>query len=214
MPDLIYQRDVTVQFSDLDNRVALPGLHVRRPRSPGLHISGILHAIALRVGWLKPGEPLEEDYPWHMALGSMWEEYWFSLPWAREAGTVWQPGEQTYSGISGNADGITPWDDEADGPVLEETKFTSLKVRDWEELRADKKMWEHQVRAYLGLYGLTELERRGEPACSRQTVMYYRGDYRGSGPICRQYLVRWSNQEIRDTWAMLANHRHLAAAEG
>jgi hypothetical protein len=230
MADLIYQRDVSLQFSDLDFRTPLRWPVRKRTRYAGLHVSGILGAIAERVGWLKAEVEREERsgqavYPWVMAMGVMWEEFFFSLPWAREAGTVWQPGERIWwpdnmpgrvsarmhaagnslpGGIAANCDAITPWDDDAQDCVLEETKFTSLRARDWEELRADKRQWEHQVRDYSFLYG---------PRVTRQSVMYYMGDRKGSGPICRQYMARWTDREVADSWRMTLNHREYAKAE-
>ena len=216
MATLLYQRDITLQFSDLDRRVPLERPTVPRSRYPGLHVSGVLGAIAERVGWLKT-EAQEEGissggsdrgsraFSWIMAQGIMFEEFYFSLPWVRDEGTVWQPGEVVKDGIAANPDGVTPWVEEAEDAVLEETKFTSLKARDWAQLRIDKRVWDHQVRCYCYMSGLTH---------SRQTIGYYRGDYRGSGPIYRQYLVRWAEDELRQSWEMVQANREYAKAEG
>jgi hypothetical protein len=199
MSTLLYERDVTLQPSDLEGRLTL-SRPPSRPRAAGVHVSGILQAIAAEVGWLKPGERDEDTYPMRWAMGVAWEEFWFSMkPMA-----LWQPGEATKDGVSGNCDGITEWDAEAGGSVIEETKCTELKIRTWAELEAEKKIWMHQLRAYCYLYGIDT---------TRLVPNYYRGDWRGSGPLVREYLVRWSEKEIDDTWRMLLKWKHKATPE-
>jgi hypothetical protein len=154
--------------------------------------------VARSIGKLKPGEPLEEDMPGRISLGIMWEEFYFSLV----PDVDWQPGELTVDGISVNADGIGSYFNEElgiwDYPCLEETKCTEKKVRTGPELMADEWMWMHQGRAYCHCYGLDTV---------RWTIMFYRGDWRGSGPVCKQYVIRFTPHEVRSTWDMLLNNK-------
>src|ERR1700761_6276149 len=100
MPDVIFIRRVDLTFSDLSHRTPIPIPPVLS-RAPGLHQSDILKFAAVKIGKLKPSERLEEDYPWRMAMGNMWEEFYFSLHPEYE----WHPGEQTVDEISVNCDG-------------------------------------------------------------------------------------------------------------
>ena len=205
---LIYERDVQLEFSDLQRRVPLPRPDRPLARSPGHHVSGILYAIARRVGWLKPNEKDEAELPWRMAMGNMFEEFYFSL----RLDCQWQPGEQQADGVWGNCDAICEDGDPVWGikePIVEETKFTECKVRTWEELsgvqaKGGKPVWMHQGKDYLHLYG---------PRYMRWTIGYYRGDWKGSGPVVRQYLVRFDDQEVRQSWQMTLNGRQWAEME-
>src|SRR5580704_17555079 len=95
-------RQISLEFSDLARRrpVSIPETPLRR--APGLHLSDVLRHVAVKVGKLHAGERLEEDYSWRMAMGNMWEEFYFSL----HPEHVWQPGETTVDGIAMNCDGL------------------------------------------------------------------------------------------------------------
>src|SRR5215471_7406329 len=103
MPDLIFERDLRFEFSDLERRRPLVRPPAPPPRAPGAHQSDILHYIAVeKVHLMKPGEPLEEDIPEEVAEGIMWEEFYFSIA----SDTDWQPGEAVRDGIAVNCDGV------------------------------------------------------------------------------------------------------------
>src|ERR1017187_1721961 len=131
MPDLLSIRQISLQFSDLDRRS--PIIRPDRPpsRAPGVHQSDILTHIAYKIGKLKPGERLEDDYPWRMAMGNMWEEFYFSL----RPDYQWQPGQLTVDGVSVNADGLGLWQFNNGGGMeaeaaLIDTKCTEKKVKE------------------------------------------------------------------------------------
>ena len=196
MPTLLNESIVSISFDDEDRRVNL--VHKPKPRYPGIHESDILQYVAYEVGWLKQGERQEEDYPWRWAMGKAWEEYWFSLPWAQEA-TEWQPGEIVKDEIAGNADGLTS--DDTWGILIEETKCTEKKVKTGEELLGER-MWMHQGMSYCYLYNTQVV---------RWVPQFYRGDYRGSGPIVKTYTVLFSQTEILQNWSMLRKYRDRVA---
>lgn len=201
MPVLLDERIITLEFADLHHRSPIVRPTQPPTRDPGMHQSDILAYIARNIGELKPGEPLEEDMPWRMALGVMWEEFYFSLIPESD----WQPGEIVQDGIAVNCDGITsaecisinPWGEN----LIEETKCTEKKVKTGEEFLAEW-MWMHQGRAYGETYS---------PEIVRWSIMYYRGNYAGSGPICKQYTVRFSPREIKQTWQMLLKNKQAAS---
>jgi hypothetical protein len=80
-----------------------------------------------------------------------------------------------------------------DEAFLEETKCTEKKLKSGEQF-LEEWIWMHQGRAYCYAYG---------PRIVRWSIWYYRGDYKGSGPVCMQYLVKFTDQECEATWAML-----------
>lgn len=193
MPELLSIRSITLEFSDLYRRTPIVRPDKPLARAPGVHQSDILGYVARKIGKLKPGERVEDEYPWRWALGQMWEEFYFSLL----PDAAWQPGEMTVDGISVNCDGLSWVNGEA---WLEETKCTEKKVRAEGEF-LDEWMWQHQARGYCWCYG---------PRVVRWSVMHYRGDWRGSGPIAQEYVVRFSDQECEQTWAMLNQYKKAA----
>jgi hypothetical protein len=188
MPELLSIRRIALEFTDLWKRV--PIVRPDRPlaRAPGIHQSDVLRWIAInKVGKMKPGERLESDYPWRMALGNMWEEFYFSL----RPDYIWQPGERIVDGVALNADGYGEWGDE---PALIDTKCTERKVCETLEDWLESWITEHAARAYLYCYG---------PRVFVWPVMHYRGDWRGSGPVAQEYAVRFTDHEVTSTWIMI-----------
>lgn len=198
MPILLSEHRLTIEFSDLNRRRPIHRPTEVLERAPGAHQSDILAFVAKKIGQLKPGEPFEEDIPERVLMGVMFEEMYFSLV----LNTDWQPGEVAVDGIAVNCDGIgvgpTEWlPDEA---FIEETKCTEKKLKTGVEFMEDF-MWMHQGRAYCYCYG---------PRVVKWTIWYYRGDYRGSGPVCMQYVIRFSDKEVEQTWAMLKKNKDAA----
>lgn len=221
MATIIDDRTIILQVSDILLRVPLQRRGTARYK--GHHISRIIAKVAESTGKLDPQIVLEElggdrDYSWRWALGVMFEEFWFSL----HPDTEWQPGELVKDGIAGNCDGISDvsefaltdpsWvvgGDEAVGlTVIEETKCTEQKVKLAEEFMDTSTgsgfLRMHQGRSYCYLYGADIV---------RWTVLYYRGDWRGFGPVCRQYTVRFEEREIRQTWEMLKQWKDRSIPE-
>src|ERR1700675_2531340 len=123
MPTLLSEKVVTLEMRDLQNRVPICRPPQPPARAPGAHQSDILAYVARKIGVLKPGEKLEDEYPLLWGLGCAWEEYIMSFYPDME----WQPGELTVDGISMNCDGLSVIDGE---PTVEEAKLTFKKERD------------------------------------------------------------------------------------
>ena len=201
MPTLLSERTLTIDFSDLDNRKPIERSSTGTlPRHPGVHQSGVLAWIAREVGWLKPGVPLEEEMPWNMAMGVMWEEFYFSLLLSVEPDVIWQPGEVVTDGIAVNCDGLGWWDGDT---ALLETKCMKKKVRSGEDFLQDR-LWMYQGMAYCHCYRVLVV---------RWVILFYDGDYAGSGPVVKEYVVRFSEEEIRNAWAMYVKFRDKAEPE-
>lgn len=191
MPEILSVRQITFEFSDLAARTPIVIPEVPLVRSPGLHLSDVLTYIARKIGKLGPGDKLEEEYPLRMAMGHMWEEWYFSF----RKDYLWQPGERTIDSISMNADGLGLWGDDA---ALVDTKCTEKKVRSGEDWIDDNWIYMHQARGYCYGYG---------PRVFVWPVLHYRGHYDGKGPVCMEYTVRFSDSEIDQTWAMVTRYR-------
>jgi hypothetical protein len=232
MAILLDERIVNLELTDLEHRVPL-----RRPdrpptRSPGWHESDLLRDIALEYRWLKVGDVEDQelrrgDYPWRWALGQAWEEFWFSFQGPETGtgtgtgtGTIWQPGERVVDGIACNADGITTYlslmpytirpSVNGTGKMLEETKHTEKRVRTGQEFLAEK-LYMHQGRAYVYCY-LPDAREVG--GVVRWTVMHYLGNRAGSGPVCKQYVVRFTAAEVVGTWDLLVARKKLLEDKG
>jgi len=169
-----------------------------------VHQSGILKYIAEATGKLKPGEPLEEEMPLIFALGHAWEEYAVSF----YPEIDWQPGEITVDSISMNCDGLTPdpaWAPEGTPLGLEEFKFT-FKAVPSEFLTDDRFwIWQHQARGYCHGYG---------PRCCRWHVLHvHEAGFKKFWPTYRQYIVKFSDKEIEQTWSLLQKYKTRAEPE-
>ncbi len=198
MPTLLSEKVITLEFSDLMRRVPVERPSQPLHRAPGAHQSEILQYIAHKIGVLKPGERDEEEYPLIWALGAAVEEFLVSF----FPDMIWQPGEVTRDEISVNSDGLTldGWEHESQ---LEEFKGTYKRVKSGEEFLEDW-MYMHQGRSYCYCY---------DQEVVRWHVFYVRGDYKKFGPMLKQYIVRFTQQECRQTWQMLLNNKEDAMRE-
>jgi hypothetical protein len=206
-PVLTVEEDVLFEFEDMARRVPLTrktdrGYLLEEVREPGRHLSGILGRIAIAAGYIRAGQVAEEDewdareMPLRMALGHAWEEFAASmLP-----DMVWQPGSVKKDDVWMTCDGLTD-DFEFEGKnlglLVEEFKCTSKKLLSMEDFLRQF-YWTHQVKGYCKGYGAK---------VSRHHVLYINGDYRGSGPLYRRYLVAWTKADIEETWKMVLLNR-------
>lgn len=199
MPILLSESTVDFQRSDFDRRCRIDRPDKSAPRTPGIHLSGVLSAVAIEIGVLKPGEPWEEDMPLRMVAGHMWEEFAASL----YPDMVWQPGEVCQDDVWMTPDGlVSDLLPQCDG--LREFKATWKKVKSGQAELFAEWYWMKQGQGYCKGYGVRHVE---------WNVFFVNGDYRNSGPIYKKYLVEFSQREIDQTWQMVLNHRHLAVAE-
>jgi hypothetical protein len=212
MPTLLSESVVSIEFADLARRRPIDRPTRSLLRHKGWHQSGVLAYIAREVGWLKPGEPLEDELPGRLALGIMWEEFYFSL---EPSTTIWQPGEVVKDRIAMNADGIGPWKGAGrnERAVMVETKCTEKKVREGEEFLQEK-MWMYQGMNYLSGYGPIGYDGDELSSIVRYVVNFYRGDYRGSGPIVKEYAVEFGEEEVKSAWRLMLKYRDRTEKEG
>jgi hypothetical protein len=78
-----------------------------------------------------------------------------------------------------------------------ETKCTEKKARTAEEFLQEF-VYMQQGRSYCKTYGCNVV---------RWIIWFYRGNYDGKGPVCREYTVHFSDKEIEDTWTMMKKNK-------
>lgn len=218
MPVLLAENVVQLEFQDLWKRRPIDRPDRPLARAEGHHQSQILAHVARKVGWLKPDERDESEFPLIWALGQAVEEYTFSF----YPEIIWQPGERIVDGIAMNCDGICrsgaaivlnlnnttlnqlvsnpqPYRN-LSGDLLEECKATYKSVASGDEFIRDKKwkVYEHQGREYCYGYG---------PRVVRWHVWHLNGDYRSFGPVYKQYVVGFSDKEVEQTHALLLKYK-------
>lgn len=212
VPKLLEETVVEFEIADLLRRRPLKRPATVPARAAGVHVSGVLRYCATAAGILKPGDELEELLPLRMAIGIAVEEFIASMypEWR------WQPGEVVMDGIAMNSDGIGSR--RVIRTTLKPTIKTIIKESLIEECKATWKssnsrrgpaflsewMWMQQGAAYCHGYG---------PRLVRWHVVYMNGDYRASGPQYIRYLVQFSDEEIRQSWAMIMANKDKAVAE-
>ncbi len=187
MPRLLEERELRLEWSDLDNLTPKVKAACDK-RSSGVHLSGVIKHVLVTAGLLTTDETTDE-MPWRMFLGMAFEAYAVQL-WPD---LIWQPGEQCRDGVYGSPDGLT-------GDVLEEFKLTWISRLEKSEARGvrpadrkviDHKRWMLQLAGYLWMMNLR---------MARLHVFYVNGDYRQSGPQYYTYLLQFTEQELERTW--------------
>lgn len=192
-------------------------------RSPGMHQSSIIKAIALNVGFLDAKWALDEiSNPLMVALGLAWED-WVTVNLHPEI--TYHPGEMQLDDISLTCDGVSEissdeytsiWLSPIPGDFthfrineFKLTKKSSRHVGGKDTLLLDKKwwMWITQIKGYCMVWGTR---------WARLHVMFVNGDYTQGGasePQYRIFDIEFSEYELFDNWQMILNHRHLGKEE-
>lgn len=208
---ILLHEDVKLEFADLRRRVVVPPQTA--PRSPGVHLSGVLKQWAMEAEILTPSEWAEEEegvYPLRMFMGNLWEEGVASL----YETSLWWPGELKRDGVIGTHDGEgshAPPDymPSADDVMIEEVKFTHKSCsggRDVPNLASrqgvvDWWRWLQQGMGYLNMH----IDR---PRLVRYHVLYANGDYQR--PYRERYvrtLVEFSEQELAANWRSVLKYK-------
>lgn len=189
-----------------------------QPRTPGIHLSGILRAIATSTGVLKidpdeipldtliattSGDSVGLSSPTLMRIitGYAWEE-WVSkhLPGS------FHPGEYEYDGILATPDGIQFR--ESGPPLLHEIKATYKSAsREFDT----HTMWLWQAAGYLRI-----ISEHYQETCTQCVFhpLFLRGSYGPEFPLYKPVLVEFEWAEIESYWGMITRHKHLATPEG
>jgi hypothetical protein len=183
------------------------------PRTPGVHLSGVIRWIAIQMGVLTPDDrdctddrneigqavqrfPLEARLK--MAVGLAWED-WLS---SQYPDVMYHPGEMELDGILMTPDGLHP------NETLYEFKVTWKSAFKLFNEGYDHKsfwMWRAQNMGYLKALGWRKV---------RQCILYVNGDYRGSLPQFVELDVEYTQEEIDDNWRLMLKHKHQAEKEG
>lgn len=152
----------------------------------GIHVSAVLNFIDQGLG--KSREEPDEAARLRMEVGFMWER---ALENAYRDRLGVRPGAIELDGIIGSPDGI-----DEQGRVCEyKLTWSSNKTPIEQRWR-----WMQQVMAYCKLCGTTEVVFR---------VLYLNGDYKKREPVYEVTGITFTQQEIDQCWAMIAQHAKL-----
>jgi hypothetical protein len=182
------------------------------PRSPGVHLSGILGAIATRQG-IYSGAPLtsieREGRKMSRALGLAWEDWLAPRITLHYPSFEYHLGELSFDGVIGTPDGISYEDDGS--LLLHEIKRTrySCKQLDFPTEKIVPWMW--QCMGYLRM--LTE---ESGCQCTRAVLhpMFVDGDYKlARYPQYLPTLLEFTWEEVETNWAMVQANKYLAQPE-
>lgn len=170
-------------------------------RSKGLHLSNVLDFIEYNEGKDRGGEMTPQGHAF-AAAGFMWERVLAHLT-ERSPEELWEwiygrvlaeplnpkiirPGEQELDGIWMTPDGF-----HCDDYCLEEWKYTFKSARFPITDKRFRRWVSFQIPAYLKVLNLDTCRLR---------VFFARGNHDGGPPVWRQYLLRYTRQEIDETW--------------
>lgn len=209
MPELISTTEVLLEQGDLLRRIVLP--HLTSPegyicppkRSPGLHVSGLLRYVARKLKMREYVEDADEEdaierghLPLRWFVGQICEEGLASL----YPEMVWQPGELKDPLIM-TCDGLTC--DPELGLIVEEFKARRYKRFTSGEAMLQKKWtWRNHGTCYCLGYG----------AC--YVRWHSLSLFEFPDPSYITYLVRFSNEDLRNMQAVIDANREGAIAEG
>lgn len=190
--------------------------HEGGPRTPGLHLSGILRRLAFshHLWDSDPDEiPLYDlirtTPPEHagklsslvrIAVGHAWEKWYMG----KMPKIIHQPGEFVLDGVICTPDGLEP--DDHGTMILHEVKVS------WSSSRTPltekvKLYWLWEIMGYLAAISFAFGEQ-----CTRAVLhpLYVNGDYKrdkGSGPKCVPLELEFSWEEIMTNWQVILNNR-------
>lgn len=203
-------------------------------RSPGVHVSGLIRAMAIDYGildrrWVPEDfdlqditedgtdqgqwwASLDEDSQVRMAIGMAWEQWYFP----RLPNVIHQPGELYLNGIYLTIDGqsrdlLVTQRSRRDLRVvaLHEVKTTSKSINTTGNL-ADPNpknwMWLTQCKSYCKARGTTVIYLH---------ILYLFGDYSyPMRPRLHVWRLEFTQQEIDDAWSLILDSLHRYRASG
>jgi hypothetical protein len=182
-------------------------------RSSGIHLSGVLHAIAIRIGTLKAREEDLDELIGRVdpeavgnngtlvriCIGYAWEDWIFR----RLPNVIHQPGALMLDDVWGSPDGLEF--SESGDIILHEAKTTFKSSKS-----GITELWKWQVCGYLKML---QVKWREECRTVVFHPLYIRGDNKGIDP---QYLpteITFEQAEIESVWDMVKRNKHLAQPE-
>ncbi len=178
----------------------LPDLLPMTDRAPGLHVSTIIHDLALRLGWYKESD--EGPPQTKMGLGCALEHaiahrMMIDAPgkyyrWWDEKLEYWR------NDLAVECDGIHMTLDllDLEDWAVEDVKLTWMSSRHDPDGVKFKKFWV-QIMAYCHGVGST---------IGRIRAAHPRGDYKETDVVYNVWERRFEQEEIDRNWTMLKNH--------
>ena len=189
----------------------------RVPRAKGTHVSGIIRAIALETGILKPewaedksmSDSREITDPvavLRMNIGLAWEEYYIPT-FLGPLGVKDHPDAMCVDGVHMSPDGlstdviITKHIGQLKGkrtPVIHEVKVTYKSVNTVADLSKEF-IWISQIKSYCKGKGTRHAQLH---------VLFLCGDYKFPiTPQLRVWAIEFTQQEIDDNWSLLIDYK-------
>jgi len=214
---VLSQVEVKLEWTDL-SRMVYHDLNTS-PRSKGIHVSGILKHIALKMNMFKE-EDKQDELPLRMLLGMGFEEQAARL----YENVWWQPGEYALfegdgegvpvygwpDGLENHADGIEDYPESdylgflGDGEWIDhEFKYTGKSMKGREDIRGEW-LWMQQVMAYVNMLRAKGLNSNK----GMFHVCWKYGNYKY--PLTERYiryLVEFEEKELEGNLKMLRAHR-------
>lgn len=196
-------------------------LRTPHPRTPGIHLSGVLRPLAFSMGFLDKkwdtGETVDELITrvpadeqgldgslMRMTLGCSIED-WIARQLAMmRPGFIHQPGEMVWDGIICTMDGVE-YDEE--GMLIHEIKGTFKSAK---KPVVEQKLWIWQGACYLR--AASEHYRERITRCMFHPF-YIRGDYSGIDPLYLPQLVIFEWEEIVSMWNAMLGYVDRAVPE-
>lgn len=188
----------------------LPMLH----RSPGVHISQIIHYMCVKLGHYAAREPGVGFNHAQLELGNAFEHAIVQRMHLAYPEQYAQLGELECDGLFGTPDLVNLEHD-----IIEELKCTWMSAsRDVEE----DKFWRYWVQIQAYLYMMSKLTGTWW-LVGRLHVLFVNGDYKDrngkysasgqGGPVYRVWQQRFTVQELQENWRLLVNHAQYVEPE-
>lgn len=199
------------------------------PRTPGLHLTTILRAIAIKTHILKE-DPADLGLDFQIATvdpyavglsgvlmrciyGYAFED-WFKAHVIKRAfpNAILKPGELFYQGIIGSPDAV---DETYDWFTIHEIKNTFKKSpsKPDEPYNASSDFSNHLLYLYQGACYLKMASEQYHVPIKSCRVIYHpgfiRGNYRGIDPEYRPHQVTFEKEEVEGIWETVSRHRYL-----
>lgn len=172
----------------------MPDLLPMEGRSPGIHVSEVIHDLCIRLGHYEERE-LDSAGLTRMQLGSSFE-WAIANRWALQYPDRYLPmGEMEKDGIFGTPDlvDIEDW-------AVEEIKLTWVSSRHEPD---SQKFWRYwvQIKSYCMMVGTN---------IGRLSVCHVNGDYKyndgGGGPVYRKWERQFEDHELAENWRLITTH--------
>lgn len=213
MTQLLSKSEIALDWADL--RTWEQQARDVQPRTSGIHLSGVIKAVMVKLGKLTDEDEADE-MPLRVAMGVAWEDWVVGLAVIKdEWRVVWQPGEWERDGVYGTPDGLgtvrvkikTPKGTEVtvSRRCLEEFKCTWKSEHTRKDILRES-IWMWQVAANCYALGLEY---------ARLHVLWVNGDYRPPSPRYYVYTVRFERKWLEEFWGnVVVRNKGLAREEG